>query len=92
MNPVDEIAELFASEGAQDYLGEPLTIAEHMCQAGALAREAGADDALVATALLHDVGHFHGAVSGRDLMSGTDNPARRQWRELVGAVVRPGGL
>lgn len=73
MNPVDEIAALFAGEGAGDYLGEPVTIAEHMRQAGALARAARAPDALVAAALLHDVGHFHGAVTGRQLMAGTDN-------------------
>ncbi|MGH3509146.1 MAG: HD domain-containing protein [Nocardioidaceae bacterium] len=73
MNPVDEIEELFAGEGAGDYLGEPVTIAVHMRQAGALARGAAAPDALVAAALLHDVGHFHGTVTGRELMAGTDN-------------------
>jgi len=32
-----------------------------------------ADDALIAAALLHDVGHFTGTVTGQDLMRGTDN-------------------
>lgn len=73
MNPLDEIAGLFAGEGAGDYLGEPVTISEHMRQAGALSRAAGAPGPLVAAALLHDVGHFHGAVTGRELMAGTDN-------------------
>jgi phosphonate degradation associated HDIG domain protein len=81
MSPVDAIAELFTSEGAADYLGEPVTIAEHLLQAGALAQAAGAPSALVAAALLHDVGHLRGAdaqadaivLSGRELMSGTDN-------------------
>jgi gamma-butyrobetaine dioxygenase len=36
------IAELFDSEGARDYLGEPVTVAAHMLQAGALAEAAGA--------------------------------------------------
>ena len=67
------IAGLFASEGAADYLGEAVTQASHMLQAAALAEEAGAPPALVAAALLHDVGHFTGTVSGRDLMRGTDN-------------------
>jgi gamma-butyrobetaine dioxygenase len=52
------IAELFAGPGARDYLGEPVTIGVHMRQAGALAEAAGADPALVAAALLHDVGHL----------------------------------
>ena len=81
MSPVDAIAELFSSEGAADYLGEPVTVAEHLLQAGARAHAAGAPPALVAAALLHDVGHLRGAdaeadeveLSGRQLMAGTDN-------------------
>ncbi len=81
MSPVDAIAELFASAGAADYLGEPVTVAAHLLQAGALAEKAGAPSALVAAALLHDVGHLRGAdaladgveISGRELMAGTDN-------------------
>jgi gamma-butyrobetaine dioxygenase len=81
MSPVDAIAELFASAGAADYLGEPVTVATHLLQTGALAQAAGAAPAVVAAALLHDVGHLRGAdaladgveVSGRELMAGTDN-------------------
>lgn len=73
MNLLDEIADLFASEGAAGYLGEPVTQAQHMYQAGWLAESAGSPPPLVAAALLHDVGHFKGALSGHDLMSGTDN-------------------
>ena len=81
MSPVDAIAELFASEGAADYLGEPVTVAAHLLQAGARAEADGAPPALVAAALLHDVGHLRGAdadvqaveLSGRELMAGHDN-------------------
>jgi gamma-butyrobetaine dioxygenase len=72
-DPVAAIAGLFASEGGADYLGEAVTQASHMLQAGALAQRAGAPAHLIAAALLHDVGHFAGAVTGRDLMRGTDN-------------------
>jgi gamma-butyrobetaine dioxygenase len=72
-DPVSQIADLFASAGAAEYLGEPVTQAEHMLQAARLAERAGAGDALVAAALLHDVGHFKGAISGQQLMEGTDN-------------------
>jgi gamma-butyrobetaine dioxygenase len=72
-DPVRVIAEHFAVEGASEYLGEPVTQAEHMLQAAALAESAGAGPELVAAALLHDVGHFTGAISGRALMSGQDN-------------------
>lgn len=71
--PLDEIASLFAEEGSEDYLGESVSQAEHMLQAGALARHAGAPDALVAASLLHDIGHFRGVFTGADLMKGWDN-------------------
>jgi len=66
------IAALFASEGGAEYLGEPVTQAAHMLQAAALAERDRAGDELIAAALLHDVGHFSGALTGRDLMRGTD--------------------
>ena len=72
-DPVGVIAELFASEGLAGYLGEDVTQAVHMLQTAALAERDGAGDALIAAALLHDVGHFTGAVTGQDLMRGTDN-------------------
>jgi phosphonate degradation associated HDIG domain protein len=77
-DPVTVIAELFASEGAADYLGEPVSQAAHMLQAAALAERAGAPPPLIAAALLHDVGHFTGTVTGRDLMRGTDNRHSKQ--------------
>jgi gamma-butyrobetaine dioxygenase len=81
MSPVDRIAGLFAAGGAGEYLGEPVTVGAHLLQAAALAAAAGAPAALVAAALLHDVGHLRGAdpladeaeLSGRELMAGTDN-------------------
>ncbi len=72
-DPVAAIAGLFASEGAADYLGEAVSQSSHMLQAAALAERAGAPPALVAAALLHDVGHFAGAVTGPGLMRGADN-------------------
>src|SRR5712664_2006336 len=72
-DPVTRIAELFESDGAPEYFSEPVTQAAHMLQAAQLAERDGADNALVAAALLHDVGHFTGAVSGQQLMRGTDN-------------------
>lgn len=72
-DPIDLLAELFAGEGAGEYLGEQVSQAEHMLQAGMLAETEGALPPLVAAALLHDIGHFHGLHSGRELMQGIDN-------------------
>jgi len=58
MIALEIIGDLFAGPGARDYLGEPVTIGAHMLQAGTLAVAAGAEDPLVAAALLHDIGHL----------------------------------
>jgi phosphonate degradation associated HDIG domain protein len=64
------LAGIFERRGAEEYLGEPVTIAEHMLQGAALAESEGASDELVAAALLHDIGHFtseFGAYSPDDV-------------------------
>ena len=58
MTAAETIGELFAGPEARDHMGEPVPIGEHMLQAGALAEAAGAEGALVAAALLHDIGHL----------------------------------
>jgi phosphonate degradation associated HDIG domain protein len=83
-DPVTVIAGLFAGEGAADYLGEAVSQAQHMLQAAALAERDGAPGPLVAAALLHDVGHFTGTVTGADLMRGTDNRHSEQGATWLG--------
>ena len=65
MTGIEAIAKLFAGPGSRDYLGEAVTIGEHMRQAGALAEAAGAPAPLVAAALLHDVGHLRHETDAR---------------------------
>jgi gamma-butyrobetaine dioxygenase len=55
---LDQLDDLFAKQGAAIYLGESVTTAEHMLQSAVFAEREGAGPALVAAALLHDVGHF----------------------------------
>ncbi len=55
---VGVLADIFARRGAEEYLGEPVTVAEHMLQGAHFATLEGADEELVAAALLHDIGHF----------------------------------
>ena len=55
---VDEIAALFIERGTQAYLGERVSIAEHMLQTARAAQRDGAPAELVVAALLHDVGHL----------------------------------
>ncbi|WP_296747229.1 HD domain-containing protein [Mesorhizobium sp.] len=57
-NIVEFIADIFERRGAESYLGEPVTMSEHMLQGAWLAEEDGAPEELVAAALLHDIGHY----------------------------------
>ena len=57
-NIVDFIADIFERRGAESYLGEPVTMSQHMLQGAVLAEREGAPDELVAAALLHDIGHY----------------------------------
>ena len=50
--------DIFERRGAENYLGEKISMAEHMLQGAALAEARGASDELIAAVLLHDVGHF----------------------------------
>ena len=56
--PVDEIFARFRDSGDALYIGEPVTVSEHMLQAAAYAQRDGAPPELVAAALLHDYGHL----------------------------------
>ncbi|MBV9831403.1 MAG: hypothetical protein JOZ82_07380 [Marmoricola sp.] len=69
----EALLELFEGEGSRDYLGEQVSMAQHMLQTAEAARRAGAAPGLVVAAVTHDVGHFTGVVSGRDLMEGVDD-------------------
>lgn len=57
-DPVDEIFDRFAAAGDELYIGEPVTIAQHMLQAAAFAQRDDSPPELVAAALLHDYGHL----------------------------------
>lgn len=62
---IDEVADLYASYGGDPY-DEVVTQLAHALQSAALAESSGADDALVAAALLHDVGHLLDMRDARD--------------------------
>lgn len=55
---VDEIFILYEKYGNADYIGEPVSQLEHMCQAAQLAEWEGYDDEVVLAAFFHDIGHL----------------------------------
>ena len=72
-NIVAFIADIFERRGADSYLGEAVTMSEHMLQAAQLAEAAGAGDELVAAALLHDIGHYTSEFPADAQDQGIDN-------------------
>jgi [1-hydroxy-2-(trimethylamino)ethyl]phosphonate dioxygenase len=55
---IDEIFRVFREHGTGEYLGEPVSMTEHMLESAYAAQQDGAPPRLVAAALLHDYGHF----------------------------------
>ena len=70
---VNFILQLFASRGAEEYMGEAVSMAQHMEQSAACAVADDAPDSLVIAALLHDIGHFIGDHPIEALENGVDN-------------------
>jgi phosphonate degradation associated HDIG domain protein len=69
---IEHVADIFERRGAEAYLGEDVTMAEHMLQCAALAESEGALDTLIAAALLHDIGYFTADI-GFSLQDTHDN-------------------
>jgi [1-hydroxy-2-(trimethylamino)ethyl]phosphonate dioxygenase len=62
MSVIDEVFSLYAARGAAAYFGEAVSMTEHGLQAAHFAELAGEREAVVAAALLHDIGHLIATV------------------------------
>ena len=71
MSAVDDVLALFERWGGDRY-DEKVSQTDHAIQCAALARRDGADDELVAAALLHDVGHLLDLAGGGAYAPGVD--------------------
>jgi phosphonate degradation associated HDIG domain protein len=58
VDQVERVMELFATRGTAQYGREAVSQTEHALQSAGLAEAEGAAPALVAAALLHDIGHL----------------------------------
>lgn len=70
---IDEVLELYERWGA-DHYDEDISQLDHATQSAACAVRDGADDALVAAALLHDVGHLLDLASGAASLDAARTP------------------
>ena len=72
-NIVNHIEDIFNRRGAESYLGEDVTMSQHMLQAAQCAKKSGADDSLIVAALLHDIGHYQNEIPETALAKGKNN-------------------
>ena len=82
-NIVDFLEEIFERRGGEEYLGEPVTMAEHMLQGATIAEQNGQPEVIIVSVLLHDVGHFTSEF-GMFSMDDTDD----KYHEEAGAEVQ----
>ena len=79
------IADIFRRRGAESYLGEQVTMSQHMLQAAYLAEQESGDDVLIGAALLHDIGHYTNEFPENALAEGQNN----YHEDAGGAILEP---
>ena len=84
-NIVAFLEDIFERRGGEEYLGEPVTMAEHMLQGATLAEKNGQDEVIIVSALLHDIGHFTSEFGTFSMDDTTD-----KYHEDAGAEVLRG--
>ena len=72
-NIIDFIGDIFRRLGADSYLGEAVTMTEHMLQTARNAEQAGESDETITAALLHDIGHYTGEFPENYIDLGVNN-------------------
>ena len=93
----DEIIGLYKSYGNQDYIGEPVSQIEHMCQCAQLAEKENYDDEVILAAFFHDIGHLCEHIMEVDFMDdygivdhekiGADYLSRKGFSERITKLV-----
>lgn len=55
---IELVFSLYEKYGGEDYIGEPVSQIEHMCQSAQLAEKEGFDEDVILAAFFHDIGHL----------------------------------
>ncbi len=87
-----DIVGLFETRGHARYDGEPVTQLEHALQSAHLAEREGADSALIAASLLHDLGHLLHDVGGTPTQQGLDDLHQYRCLPFLRALFGPATL
>ena len=79
------LEDIFERRGRAAYLGEPVTMAQHMLQGATLAERSGQDETIIVAILLHDIGHFTSELGTLSM----DDTADRFHEEAGARVLEP---
>ncbi len=79
---VEFLGSIFDRRGNEEYLGEPVSMGEHMLQGATIAEQNDQPEEIIVGALLHDIGHFTSEF-GTFAMSDTED----RFHEEAGAEV-----
>ncbi len=89
---VNEVISLYKMHGNEDYIGEPVSQIEHMCQCAELAEAEGADEATILAAFFHDIGHLCEFAFPKDGIKHMDRFGIVDHEKLGGKYLRSKGF
>jgi phosphonate degradation associated HDIG domain protein len=75
---LDLIFGMYEKYGNEDYIGEPVSQIEHMCQSAELAEKEGFDEEVILAAFFHDIGHLFSHLQTTDSMGGFGSKRHEQ--------------
>ncbi len=78
------VIDILEQKGAEQYGSEPVSQLAHALQTATLAEQAGSPAALIAAALLHDIGH----LVDNKFQVGQDNPVDRRHEDIGSAYLK----
>ena len=67
------LRDILGRRGSESYLGEAVTMSEHMLQTAWIAEQAQENPSVIVAALLHDIGHYTSEFGDDYLELGVDN-------------------
>jgi phosphonate degradation associated HDIG domain protein len=67
---VDEVFQVYADHGNEDYIGEAISQIEHAAQGAQMAEEEGFDEEVILAAFFHDIGHLCAKKDPKNNMGG----------------------
>ena len=79
---VNFLGDIFDRRGGEEYLGESVSMGEHMLQGATIAEQNGESEEIIVATLLHDIGHFT-----NEFGTFTMNDTEDRYHEDAGAKV-----